>query len=316
MTRFAVLEPYAAKIADKLADEGGTEPPAALLVDALREANPGRDADLAAARREATAAEQGTAPAASPEAPVDDVALGTFLRLWRSLERFVANLQPDAKRRGPAAVLDTLLSFAELNPSQRRSVRDLTQLRSRAVHGTTAVPTAAELLEGARRIRDLLLGLPECAADEAKRAAIEGALQPIEHSLDLTSGTATPAKAPLDINAGPAVALRSRNVVIVPFIVMNRAETPTTLASVTLRVDDVVYTPSLPVDGLEVSGMPFREVGTGIRLEASDALRCALYFGPSLSGVPVRLPEAVAKVQMVVQSVRDGAITLDLDVEG
>ncbi len=314
LTKVADLALYADKIRERMDGGAEEEPPAALLLDALREANPERDADLAAARRDVTAAEQGTAPAASPEAPVDAVALGTLLRLWRVLEQLTLELPEGAPRlRGPFNVIETISEFATLDRDQRQRLRELAHLRNRAVHATTNAPTVAEMFDGARQLVAIIRDLPARAIDERARRLMEDAVSTNRNVLE--AGGTMAAQPSLDVQAGPAVVLPSRRAVIVPFVALNTSSTPTTLVKVLLDVRGTTYSPSLPVDGLQVTGMPFREVAAGLRLEASDAVRCALYFGPSFDGVAVDVPGNLAKLQLLVDSVRDGSLTLELDVQ-
>lgn len=314
LTKVSDLARYRDSLKERLAEQcDGPYSLADQLVEVLREEDPTRDSHLLDARHEITAAEQQTAPAASPLAPLDAVALGIFLQHWRALEQALRSVlvRLDREVRGPI-IVRRALSDLKLSGLVRQEVDRLNYVRAKAVHGTTDAPSAAQLLDGARTLRDLMRKLPDDAVDDATRGLLKTAVAEALASIPQADEPLAFGTSSLEVQAGPAIV--HERAIIVPLEVSNPSPSATTISEIRLIVGDRVYLPSLPLGGLVVSGLPFRTVGTGIRLREQDAFKCAVYFGPSLDGEAVEIPPGRTEVTFELKSVRDGTISRNIPV--
>lgn len=296
LTNTDSLRPYKGNLEGVVNNHNGEIRLADQLIEILQEEAPDRAHLLAEARRDIVAENYSAIPATASDSSPDAVALTNFLEKWRGLEKLASKYQEPSSvaSRGPLGVLSEL-SRQIHDSNMSTELRSLRQLRNRAIHGIDDAPTIAELFEGARRTDELT-------------KKIEEALSTSES----TKGATNPKKKPeLKIQKNPAIALNSRKAIIVPLLVDNPAETETTISEIELKISGEFFFPTLPMDGLEVSGLPFRSLENGIRLQANDTVRCALYFktGPQ---TPTTLPD---KAILRIHSIRDGVIESELAVQ-
>jgi ppGpp synthetase/RelA/SpoT-type nucleotidyltranferase len=291
-------------------------PLAQMLIEMLLKQDRTREETLQQAKAELTAVEFASAPAAISSTPVEMLALGQFLTVWRRFEALLEKLRPPNTRGRfipPTRIADEVFN---LQPSERIELGSIRSLKNRAVHATSEAPSASQLFIAAQRLERLMRSLPERAKDPKDRKTIGDMLQSSLSAPSTKREIDALTSAGIATEFSAAIVARATKSILVIFSIENQSNSPVTISNIKLLIDSAEFQPTSPAyEDYSSDELALVKARSPLLIEPRSLLRGTLHFGPGFeNGEPIEISPAIDKVHLELEVSGVGKCLFILDV--